>query len=50
PVYGARPLKRIIQKNIQNPFALNLLEGQYKEGDVVGIDADEKKGFVFQKK
>ncbi len=50
PAYGARPLKRIIQKNIQNPLALNLLDGQYKEGDVVGIDADEKNGFVFQKK
>ncbi|MCJ7682523.1 MAG: AAA family ATPase, partial [Candidatus Aminicenantes bacterium] len=38
PVYGARPLKRTIQKEIQNPLALKLLEGDFKEGDNIHID------------
>lgn len=50
PAYGARPLKRIIQKYIQNPLALKILEGQFQEGDVVKVDADEKEEFVFSKK
>jgi ATP-dependent Clp protease ATP-binding subunit ClpB len=33
PVYGARPLKRTIQRLIQNPLALAILEGQFHEGD-----------------
>jgi ATP-dependent Clp protease ATP-binding subunit ClpB len=47
PVYGARPLKRTIQQDIQNPLALRLLEGTYKEGDTVRVDADKKGGLVF---
>ncbi len=47
PVYGARPLKRTIQREIQNPLALEILEGKYKEGDTVKIDLDEKKNIVF---
>ena len=50
PAYGARPLKRTIQKYIQNPLALKILEGQFQEGDVIEIDVDEKKEFVFHKK
>ncbi|MGD2135011.1 MAG: ATP-dependent chaperone ClpB, partial [Gemmatimonadales bacterium] len=38
PVYGARPLKRLIQQRIQNPLAMALLEGQYSEGDLVRAD------------
>jgi ATP-dependent Clp protease ATP-binding subunit ClpB len=41
PVYGARPLKRAIQKNIQDPLALKLLEGNFKEGDKIKVDANE---------
>ena len=37
PVYGARPLKRVIQREIQNPLALALLEGEYEEGDTVRV-------------
>ena len=40
PVYGARPLKRAIQRYIQDPLALKILEGQFKEGDTVSIDLD----------
>jgi ATP-dependent Clp protease ATP-binding subunit ClpB len=38
PVYGARPLKRAIQRLLQNPLALAVLEGQYAEGDKVRVD------------
>ncbi len=38
PVYGARPLKRAIQRLIQNPLALAVLEGKYAEGDRVKVD------------
>jgi ATP-dependent Clp protease ATP-binding subunit ClpB len=50
PSYGARPLKRIIQKYIQNPLALNLLEGRFVEGDTVKIGVDSKGEFVFKEK
>jgi ATP-dependent Clp protease ATP-binding subunit ClpB len=38
PVYGARPLKRAIQRLLQNPLAVGVLEGQYAEGDRVRVD------------
>jgi len=38
PVYGARPLKRAIQRLVQNPLAMAVLEGQYTEGDTVRVD------------
>ena len=50
PVYGARPLKRTIQKDIQNPLAQKILEGEYKEGDKVKIGVNAKKELVFSKK
>jgi ATP-dependent Clp protease ATP-binding subunit ClpB len=39
PVYGARPLKRAIQRLVQDPLALKLLEGVFKDGDTVVADA-----------
>ncbi|MCA1692240.1 MAG: AAA family ATPase, partial [Actinobacteria bacterium] len=38
PNYGARPLKRVIQRSISDPLALGLLEGRYGEGDLVRLD------------
>ncbi|MBL8978986.1 MAG: AAA family ATPase, partial [Gemmatimonadetes bacterium] len=38
PAFGARPLKRVIQRRLQNPIALQLLEGTFKEGDTVEVD------------
>jgi ATP-dependent Clp protease ATP-binding subunit ClpB len=38
PVFGARPLKRAIQRLLQNPLALAVLEGKYAEGDVIRVD------------
>ncbi|MGZ8692159.1 MAG: AAA family ATPase, partial [Gaiellaceae bacterium] len=45
PTYGARPLKRAIQRMIENPLALRLLEGDFGEGDAVRVDA--KDGQLF---
>ncbi len=39
PTYGARPLKRALQRLVENPLALRLLEGDFAEGDVVHVDA-----------
>jgi ATP-dependent Clp protease ATP-binding subunit ClpB len=40
PSYGARPLKRTIQRRVLDPLALRVLEGEFGEGDTVSIDAD----------
>ncbi len=42
PVYGARPLKRVIQRNLQNPLASLILEGAVKDGETVQISASDK--------
>ena len=39
PVYGARPLKRTIQRLIQDPLAVKILAGEFKEGDRVKVDS-----------
>jgi ATP-dependent Clp protease ATP-binding subunit ClpB len=39
PTYGARPLKRVVQKQLVDKLALAILEGEFKEGDVVRVDA-----------
>jgi ATP-dependent Clp protease ATP-binding subunit ClpB len=44
PAYGARPLKRVIQKEIQDRLAMKILEGKFKEGDTITVDMDSKKG------
>ncbi len=43
PVYGARPLKRVIQKDIQDALALDILSGKYGEGDTVVVDEQDGK-------
>lgn len=40
PVYGARPLKRVLQKQILDVLALKILEGSFAEGDRIVIDSD----------
>jgi ATP-dependent Clp protease ATP-binding subunit ClpB len=39
PVYGARPLKRVIQRRVQDPLALKLLQGDFLDGDAIRVDA-----------
>jgi ATP-dependent Clp protease ATP-binding subunit ClpB len=48
PTYGARPLKRVIQKNLIDVLALKLLEGEFSEGDRVVVDA-KKGALTFEK-
>jgi ATP-dependent Clp protease ATP-binding subunit ClpB len=48
PVYGARPLKRVIQREVQDPLALALLRGEFAEGDIVLVDARDGQ-MVFEK-
>ena len=48
PVYGARPLKRVIQQRIQNPLALQLLQGAFPEGSTIVVDV-ENGTFVFRR-
>ncbi len=51
PAYGARPLKRTLQRKIQDPLALMLLDGKFSEGDTVLVDLSiEKEGLVIRKK
>ena len=40
-MFGARPLKRAVQRMLQNPLALAVLEGTFKEGDVIVADVQE---------
>jgi len=42
PAYGARPMKRAIQRLIQDPLALKLLDGEILPGDAVKVDADPR--------
>lgn len=48
PVFGARPLKRLIQREIENPLSLELLKGNFADGDQILIDAGED-GLQFRK-
>jgi len=47
PVYGARPLKRVIQNEVQNVLALKLLNGEIKEGDNVVVDVTGPEGRIL---
>jgi ATP-dependent Clp protease ATP-binding subunit ClpB len=49
PVYGARPLKRVIQQRLQNELALALLQGQFREGDSIEVGVDPDGRFTFEK-
>jgi ATP-dependent Clp protease ATP-binding subunit ClpB len=41
PAYGARPLKRAIQRLVENPLALRLLDGEFADGDTIRVDAED---------
>ncbi|HSC47572.1 MAG TPA: ATP-dependent chaperone ClpB, partial [Gammaproteobacteria bacterium] len=48
PVYGARPLKRAVQQQLENPLAQKILAGEFGAGDIVAVDARDI-GFEFNK-
>lgn len=51
PIYGARPLKRVIRKYLENPLANQLLEGKFKDGDFIFAEVDiDKDQLTFTKK
>ncbi|HLO31064.1 MAG TPA: AAA family ATPase [Anaerolineales bacterium] len=50
PAFGARPLRRAIQKHVESPLSVELLSGKYKDGAAVLVDVDEEKNkIVFQR-
>lgn len=49
PDFGARPLKRAIQKYIQNPLSLKLLDGEFLEGDIIKVDWKKDEVLDFEK-
>ena len=48
PLYGARPLKRLMQREIENPLARRILSGEFGDGDKVTVDAHEG-AFTFRR-
>ncbi len=49
PVFGARPLKRVIQQEIENPLASHILDGEFGEGDTVAVEGGAHAHFTFKK-
>lgn len=49
PVYGARPLKRLIQQQLENPLARRILAGEFAAGDAIEVDASGD-GYVMRKR
>jgi ATP-dependent Clp protease ATP-binding subunit ClpB len=50
PIYGARPLKRTIQKDIVQPLAVRLLQGEFADGDTIVVDAGPGGALTFSKR
>jgi ATP-dependent Clp protease ATP-binding subunit ClpB len=49
PVYGARPLKRAIQRQVVDPLAQHLLAGEFREGDTIVVEADAEGVLTFRR-
>ncbi|HEY82769.1 MAG TPA: AAA domain-containing protein [Dehalococcoidia bacterium] len=49
PAFGARPLRRVIERHVENPLAAKLLRGEFKEGDVIKVDLGDE-GLTFTAK
>ena len=49
PSYGARPLKRAIQRLLQNPLALAILQGKFADGDTILVDVNDANALRFEK-
>jgi len=50
PVYGARPLRRVIERYVENPLSSKVLRGELKEGDTVKVDIDKENKLTFKNK
>ena len=49
PTYGARPLKRAIQRYLLDPLSLDVLDGKFVDGDTIYAELDDSQGVVFSK-
>jgi ATP-dependent Clp protease ATP-binding subunit ClpC len=49
PQFGARPLRRTLQRRVESPLSIRLLHGEFREGDTVVVDVGEE-GIVFCRK
>jgi ATP-dependent Clp protease ATP-binding subunit ClpC len=50
PAFGARPLRRVLQKHIESPLSIKLLAGEYTSGDEILVTVDENKQLKFTRK
>ncbi len=50
PQFGARPLRRMLQRKVESPLSRKLLAGEFKAGDLIVVDADTREGIVFRKR
>ena len=48
PVFGARPLRRVIQKEVENPLSMSIIKGEIKIGQAVLVDVDQSGKFTFK--
>lgn len=49
PAFGARPLQRALQKNVESPLSVKILQGEFQEGDTVIVDLLDDDGLVFRR-
>ncbi len=50
PAFGARPLRRTLQKKVESPLSVTLLRGEFKHGDTIIVDHNETDGLIFVRK
>jgi ATP-dependent Clp protease ATP-binding subunit ClpC len=50
PAFGARPLRRVLQKQIESPLSIKLLSGEYVSGDVIEVTVNAEKQLIFTKR
>jgi ATP-dependent Clp protease ATP-binding subunit ClpC len=50
PTFGARPLRRCIQKLVEDPLSEEILKGKFAEGDIIYVELDENGNILFTKK
>jgi ATP-dependent Clp protease ATP-binding subunit ClpC len=49
PAFGARPLQRALQKNVESPLSIKILQGEFNEGDTVIVDYVDEEGLTFRR-
>jgi ATP-dependent Clp protease ATP-binding subunit ClpC len=49
PAFGARPLQRALQKHVESPLSVKILQGEFAEGDTVTVDYEQEQGVVFRR-